>query len=446
MTSEPLDAVLQAPPRRFRPYLEYKDSGVEWLGEIPTHWEVSRLKFVAPVSDQRAAVPEADLPYVALEHIESGTGKLLAPVGPEAAEIATSIFRPGDVLFGKLRPYLAKVLRANFAGTCSTELLVLRSNRNIDPSHLAYQMLSSGFIRWIDSMTYGTKMPRTNPDQIANSLVAIPPKGDQMAIVAFLDRETGKIDALVVKKERVLKLLQEKRTAVITQAVTKGLDPSVPMKDSGVDWMGEIPMHWEVRPLKRVSPVLTVGVVVNPSTYVSDEGVPFLYGSDIKEGRITPETARRIELQQSKALFKSQLHQGDLVMVRVGAPGVTAVVPPELEGANCASILIIRRSTSINSQWLCYALNSRAVRYQVEMVQYGAAQEQFNVSHAVEFRVPCPPPDEQTTIAAALDHQTAEIDALMAAICRGIDRLAEFRTALISAAVTGKIDVREESA
>jgi len=122
---------------------------------------------------------------------------------------------------------------------------------------------------------------------------------------------------------------------------------------------------------------------------------------------------------------------------------VTAVVPPELEDANCASILIIRRSTSFNSQWLCYALNSRAVRYQVEMVQYGAAQEQFNVSHAVEFLVPCPPADEQTTIAAALDHHTAEIDALMGAIRRGIGRLAEFRTALISAAVTGKIDVRE---
>jgi type I restriction enzyme S subunit len=132
-------------------------------------------------------------------------------------------------------------------------------------------------------------------------------------------------------------------------------------------------------------------------------------------------------------------------MVRVGAPGVTAVVPQELEGANCASVLIIRGSVSFDSLWLCYVLNSRSVRHQVEIVQYGAAQEQFNVSHAVEFMVPSPPLDEQRRISTALNRETTEIDALIAGIRQGINRLEEFRTALISAAVTGQIDVREEA-
>src|SRR5882724_8396310 len=142
------------------------------MGRIPAHWSVERLKYAAPISAERAYQPPGDLPYVALEHIESWTGKLAAEVEAQEVESTTSIFKPGDVLFGKLRPYLAKVLSVDFAGVCSTELLVLRSNGKIDPPYLAYQLVSSGFIRWIDSMTYGAKMPRANPDQVANTEIA----------------------------------------------------------------------------------------------------------------------------------------------------------------------------------------------------------------------------------------------------------------------------------
>ena len=150
--------------------------------------------------------------------------------------------------------------------------------------------------------------------------------------------------------------------------------------------------------------------------------------------------------EDSKSLSKSRLRAGDLVCVRVGAPGVTAVVPPELAGANCASVVIVRHADSFDSQWLCYAMNSRLVRYQVELVQYGAAQEQFNVAHAVEFLVPLAPQEEQKVIATFLDREIAKIDALIAKIGEAINNLKEFRTALISAAVTGKIDVRTTSA
>ena len=268
---------------------------------------------------------------------------------------------------------------------------------------------------------------------------------EQRAIAAFLDRETARIDGLVDRTERLIELLQEKRAALITRAVTRGLGPNVSMRDSGVEWLGEIPAHWHLRPLKHVSPEITVGVVVNPSTYVRTEGVPFLYGSDIHEGHIVADAARRMSEEDSGSLSKSCLRAGDLVCVRVGAPGVTAVVPPQLAGANCASVLIIRRADSFDSQWLCYAMNSRLVRFQVELVQYGAAQEQFNVAHAVAFFVPLAPQAEQHTIAAFLDRETAKIDALIAKVRQAIDHLKEFRTALISAAVTGKIDVREEA-
>lgn len=168
-------------------------------------------------------------------------------------------------------------------------------------------------------------------------------------------------------------------------------------KDSGIDWLGEVPDHWKVQRLKHITPFMTVGIVVNPSTYLSEEGLPFIYGGDIREGVIDWKNSRCIDAESSEANSKTQLKAGDLLTVRVGAPGVTAVVPPECEGGNCASVMLIRQG-DFNSQWLCYAMNTRVVRFQVEIVQYGAAQEQFNISHAVNFWTPQPPRQEQDAI------------------------------------------------
>lgn len=259
--------------------------------------------------------------------------------------------------------------------------------------------------------------------------------------MTFLDHEGGKIDELVEEQRSLIELLKEKRQAVISRAVTLGLNPDVPMKDSGVQWLGRIPAHWDAVALKRISPAQTVGIVVNPSTYVASGGLPFLYGGDIREGQIDLVECRRISAQDSERNAKTRLQAGDLVTVRVGAPGVTAVVPPEAEGGNCASVMLIRRG-DFDSRWLCYTMNDRVVRFQVEIVQYGAAQEQFNISHAVEFILPRPSREEQALIADHLDKETAKLDNLMAEAEAAMRLLVERRAALVSAAVTGKIDVR----
>jgi type I restriction enzyme S subunit len=210
-------------------------------------------------------------------------------------------------------------------------------------------------------------------------------------------------------------------------------------KSSGVPWLGDVPAHWTLLRLKQISPSITVGIVVNPSDYVTEEGLPFIYGGDITEGKINVSGARRISASASASQPKTRLRAGDLVTVRVGAPGVTAVVPPECEGGNCASVMLIRRG-AFHSQWLCYALNSRLARYQVELVQYGAAQEQFNISHAVDFVIPTPSPDEQRDIARFLDRETAKIDGLVEEQKRLIELLKEKRQAVISHAVTEGLD------
>ena len=434
--------------KTYKPYPAYKDTGVVWLGEIPEHWEVKRADSIFRYEKIHAEPSRLSVDSVFHYSIpsiqETGDGVFESPSDIDSAKLRIFGER---LLISKLNPrkgVVAVVNEKESPTVCSTEFVPL----DVESGNIkwAYFLLVSELTRQrlaavVRSATRSHQ--RTEVDDILKMWHVVPPLNEQHAIAAFLDCETAKIDALVAKKERLIELLQEKRTALITRIVTEGLDLAVRVKDSSVEWLGEIPEHWTIRPLKRVSSEITVGVVVNPSTYISDEGVPFIYGSDIREGSIAADTARKISKEHSEKLRKSRLRTGDLITVRVGAPGVTAIIPPELDGANCASVIITRGATSFDSGWLCHVMNSRVVRYQIELVQYGAAQEQFNVGHAVEFFVPEPPMDEQHMLATFLDRNAAKIDALIARVREAIDSLKELRTALISAAVTGKIDVRD---
>lgn len=204
--------------------------------------------------------------------------------------------------------------------------------------------------------------------------------------------------------------------------------------------VGIIPEDWEVKPLKRISPRQSVGLVINPSTYFDKAGtVPILVGSNVSENSIDSTSANRITSSSNEMLSTSRLAAGDLVTVRVGDPGVTAVVPPELDGCNCASMMIVRRHPSFDSHWLCSAMNSRQGRRQVEHVQYGTAQKQFNISDAVDFCYPVPPVPEQRAIAAALTN----VDALLAALERIIAKNRAVKLAAMQQLLTGRTRLSE---
>ncbi|MCG5526580.1 restriction endonuclease subunit S, partial [Ectothiorhodospira haloalkaliphila] len=209
----------------------------------------------------------------------------------------------------------------------------------------------------------------------------------------------------------------------------------------GVEWLGEVPAHWVKKRLKNVSPFITVGIVVNPSSYLTDDGLPYIYGGEVREGFIDVKNARKISAKDSMKNRKTILQMGDIVTVRVGYPGVTAVVPPECEGGNCASVMLIKKG-AYNSIWLCAVMNSCVIRNQVELVQYGAAQKQFNIADAIEFWLFEPPFDEQARIADLIGTESLKFDRLVSEAERNMGLLQERRSALISAAVTGKIDVR----
>jgi type I restriction enzyme S subunit len=435
----------------FPRYPECKDSGVEWLGEVPVHWYIKPLKYVATYNDE--VLPEStskDYPikYVEISDVDEQLGITKWTEYPfaSAPSRARRILKDGDVLISTVRTYLRAIAPVTeppdgFVG--STGFAVIRPVPGIYYSALlGYVIRAEWFISNIISRSVGVSYPAINASDLVALSLPVPPWKEQKTIARFLDHETAKIDTLIHEQKRLIELLKEKRQAVISHAVTKGLDPDVPMKDSGVEWLGEVPAHWTKKRLKNVSPFIAVGIVVNPSSYVAEDGLPFIYGGEVKEGYIDLSKTRKISALDSKKNKKTLLETGDLVTMRVGYPGVTAIVPPSCEGGNCASVMLVKRG-DFDSRWLCAVMNSRLIRQQVEVVQYGAAQKQFNIADAVEFWLLEPPQTEQAVIADFIAAKSAGFDQLMDKASQSMGLLAERRSALISAAVTGKIDVRD---
>ena len=225
-----------------RRYPEYRESGVEWIEEIPAHWEIGKIKHIATFVSQKST-PETDAIKISPENVESETGRVLDFY---SSYDSTGVkFQAGDVLFNKLRVYLSKVVFAEYSGYSLGEMIVIRPSLQDIGKYIFYLMLSSHFIKYCESISYGAKMPRTDVDDILNAQIPLASYEEQTQIVDFLDNKTGQIDELIRIKERRIELLQEQRTVLINQAVTKGLDPNVEMKPSGVEWIGEIPKHWE---------------------------------------------------------------------------------------------------------------------------------------------------------------------------------------------------------
>ena len=207
--------------RKYCRYPEYKDSGIEWLGQIPAHWEVRRLKNVVDLRNEKVFSINSGKPYIGMENVESWTGRLL----DTDLEVtgAADTFEAGDVLFGKLRPYLAKAVLADASGQCSSEFLVMKP-KSVSSRFFHLLVLSDGFVRTVDSATYGTKMPRANWEIVGGIGIPVPDVCEQQAIANFLDRETAKIDALISKIHEAIERLKEYRIALISAAVTGKID------------------------------------------------------------------------------------------------------------------------------------------------------------------------------------------------------------------------------
>jgi type I restriction enzyme, S subunit len=437
-------------------YSSYNDTGIIWLGKIPSSWRIKSIKHNTYVKGRIGwqglnSDEYGDVGAYLVTGTDFDKGRInwntCHHISEERyAEDPYIQLQDKDLLITKDGTIgkIALVDKLPDKATLNSGVFVARPKTDDYITPFIYWVLNSTvFNVFIDYTKTGSTIQHLYQQTFVEFSYPVPSLPEQQAIADFLDRKTSQIDTLIEKKQRQIELLQEQRAALINHVVTKGLNPNVKMKDSGVEWLGEIPSHWDMVRLRHISPTISVGLVIQPTQYVDEDGtVPFLYGSNIRENSFLLDNVRKISPESSQKLNTSMLHAGDLVTVRVGYPGVTAVIPPFLEGANCASMMIVRKSDFVLSEYLCCTMNSRVGMLQVGAVQYGAAQKQFNISHAVDFIYPIPPLEEQKIIVDYLEGKSQGIYRLISIIQKQIEMLQEYRTALISEAVTGKINVR----
>jgi type I restriction enzyme S subunit len=271
-----------------------------------------------------------------------------------------------------------------------------------------------------------------------------PPVLEQTQIARFLDHETAKIDALIREQERLIELLQEKRQAVISHAVTKGLDPDVPMKDSGVEWLGAVPEHWEIRKLSTITDKITNGYVGPTRGLFVDDGVRYLQSLHIKNNEIRFNQPYFVQPEWSEQHSKSILREGDVLVVQTGDIGQSAVVTKEFSGSNCHALIVVSPVRKVlNGTYLSWVLNSPYGKHTLLSIQTGALHPHLNCGYVKDVWIPLPPVDEQRRIIEYLQAELASFQSLANEASAVAKILEERRSALISAAVTGKIDVRK---
>ena len=437
-----------------QPYTKYKDSGAEWLSEVPSHWGLVPVKHLVRFfsggtpSKENEDYWEGEIPWASAKDMKvdvlSDTEDHITDFAIEQG--AATLLDRGTVLIVVRGMILARTFpvcltRAPMA--INQDLKGLVAGPRIVPGFLAWYLRGTAdeSLRRLDEAGHGTKALRM--DAWSSLPVALPPLPEQALVVAFLDRETARIDALIAEQERLIALVKEKRQSVISHAVTKGLNPTVTMKDSGIEWLGEVPEHWNVARVKNVTSHVVDCLHTTP-TYDGELEFPCVRTADVEPGKLLLQQARLV----SREVYEERIKRlkpisGDILYSREGERfGIAALVPKDVDLCLGQRMMMFRASIDTDGAYLMWAMNSNAILRQVEIVTGGATSPHINISDIVNFTVPFPPLAEQTAIVTYIDTETAKLDALVAEAERAIDLLREHRAALISAAVTGKIDVR----
>ena len=399
-------------------YPKYKDSGIQWIGQIPEEWEITRGKNMM----SQITLKSDSSVKVALENIESERGKFIAT---ESTFDGNGIaFRKGDILYGKLRPYLKKVWLAEFDGNAVGDFFVYRNEANSIPAFIKYLLLSDSFTKIANESTNGAKMPRVSNDFVLKLQFPLPPISEQESIVRYLDDKTAKIDETVNLLEQQKADLQQYRKALISQTVTRGLNPNAKLKDSGVDWIGQIPEDWRTMSVKNIFNISRGRVIA--TTELKENGMYPVYSSQTKNNGCM-------------GYIDTFDYDGELITWTT-------------DGANAGTVF--HRTGRFNCTNVCGILEAKgpniAMRYFAYLLDvvtkfYKRADTngyKIMSNEMAQIAILLPPLSEQQEIADYLDTKTAKIDEAIKRIDEQIADLRAYRSALISDVVTGKIDVR----
>lgn len=409
---------------KMKRYTTYKDSGVKWIGEIPSHWKTVKLKYCLQLVNDKCA--PTDKQYIGMENIESFTGKYVN--SDLKVEGLANGFKRGDVLFGKLRPYLAKAYKCEADGCCSTELLVYRNESGTD--FYKYIFLTKPFVDIVNSSTYGSKMPRANASFIGSQYLPIPSLSEQHSIVSFLDKELGKIDTYMEKERQLIDRLKELKQSVIARVVTRGINPDAKMKPSGINWIGEIPEHWSTNKIRSL--------FRERREKVSDKEWPALSVS--KDG-ILPQLETAVKTDNGDN--RKKVCKGDFVVNsrsdRKGSCGFS-----DYDGS-VSLINIVLKPLNVIGQFYHYLFRSNDYIEEFYKNGRGIVADLWTTRYS-EMRnisIPVPPLAEQRAIVDYITTATTKIDKLIVEKTYELEYMKELRQRIISDAVTGKIDVRK---
>jgi len=426
----------------FPRYPKYKESGAEWLGQVPDHWEVKKLRFLTIIKKGRlpnetfpTPTTATDLPYLSMEFLrnekESSAYVTSAPKLVRAKD--------GDILILWDGSNAGEFLRAKDGVVSSTIALIQPENIEREFLYFACKSLE----RRMKDLTVGMGIPHVSGDDLRSCAIPYPDQSEQTAIADFLDQETAKIDGLIVEQEQLIELLKEKRQAVISHAVTKGLNPDAAMKDSGIEWIGQVPAHWDVTRLKYA----TIRIVDCPheTPEYTDDGPFFVIRTaDLNQGIIKETKMYRVsETEYLNRIRREPLLKNDIVYGREGERwGHAALIGEDSRFCLGQRMMQFRASESFCPIYLMWALNSESTYLQGSIDTVGATSPHVNVGTIRNYALAHPPLDEQRAIGVHLARHTDVFDVLIEEAQKAITLLQERRSVLISATVTGQINVR----
>ncbi|MCT0218380.1 restriction endonuclease subunit S [Synechococcus sp. CS-1329] len=435
----------------FPRYPVYKDSGVEWLGEMPEQWEMIQLKRIGSIRYGIGEPPEyvdEGTRLIRATNVRAGNLSDAGMVYVNPADIPPQRIlwlEGGDIVIVRSSAYTgdSAIIPLGYGPCIAGFDMVLKIHAS-RPNYVQYALLGAYVKDYqIELKRMRAAQPHLNAEELGGCLFLMPPPTEQSAIVNFLDHETAKIDALIAEQQRLIELLQEKRQAVISHAVTKGLNSDAPMKDSGVEWLGEVPAHWEVAALNYRYEVL-LGKMLDDKQISGDHLQPYLRNTDVQWDKINVEDLPAMDFEESE-YDRYGLKPGDLLVCEGGEVGRSAIWIGKLEMCFYQKALhrLRPRSQFRDHPRFQYLLMRMATATDI----FSSASGKATIAHLTaeslrKHRFAYPPLDEQVKIAKFLDKMTSRLQLLIEAATTAISLLQERRSALISAAVTGQMDVR----
>ena len=437
---------------KYQAYPEYKDSGVEWIGDIPKEWELWKLTHAYEEIGSGTTPPsESDewyggnVPWVTTGELrEKEIYSTAKNVTDDALRRFTALrkFPKGSIAIAMYGATIGRLGVFGVEATTNQACCVLTKSNVVDNHYLYYWL--QAFRQDIVNLASGGGQPNINQEVVASLKISCPAKSEQKIIVSFLDNETAKIDTLIDKQQQLIQLLKEKRQAVISHAVTKGLNPNAPMRDSGVEWLGEVPEHWEMVPLKHLCKFSGGGTPSKDNlSYWADGHIPWVSPKDMKTFWLSDSQDKLtdIAVQESSTNY---VEAGALLMV-VRSGILQRTIPIAINMVEVTlnqDMKALRFNERMDAEYAANYILGNIPSLLLEWTKEGATVESIEQEYLSNSLIPVPPKSEQTEINKAIKEQMTVFEALESKAVKGIQLLQERRTALISAAVTGKIDVR----